>query len=57
MQAGTDIDSGDPIYIYSKSLIFDFYKGLTNNHIGIKMNLDSSDVISDPIKSLTLSTQ
>lgn len=53
---GTD-DNGDTLYIYSKSLLFDFYKGVTGNHVGIQLKFETSDVINDPINSLTLTTQ
>lgn len=53
---GTD-DNGDTLYIYSKSLLFDFYKGVTGNHVGIQLEFETSDVINDPINSLTLTTQ
>lgn len=57
MDTNTVDENGQPVYIYSNSLIFDFYKGLTGSHVGIQMNLDSYDVITDPINSLLIETQ
>ena len=57
MDTNTVDENNQPVYIYSNSLIFDFYKGLTGSHVGIQMNLDSYDVITDPINSLLIETQ
>lgn len=57
MDTGALDESDNPIYIYSKSLLFDFYKGISGNHVGIMMTLDTSNVISDPINSLTINTE
>ena len=57
MDTNTVDENGQPVYIYSNSLIFDFYKGLTGSHIGIQMNLNSYDVITDPINSLLIENQ
>ena len=57
MNTNTVDENGEVVYIYSNSLIFDFYKGLTGSHVGIQMNLDSSEVITDPINSLLIKNQ
>lgn len=57
MDTNTVDENGQPVYIYSNSLIFDFYKGLTGSHVGIQMNLDSYNIITDPINSLLIETQ
>lgn len=57
MDTNTVDENGEVVYIYSNSLIFDFYKGLTGSHVGIQMNLDSSEVITDPINSLLIKNQ
>lgn len=57
MDTGALDESDNPIYIYSKSLLFDFYRGISGNHVGIMMTLDTSNVISDPINSLTINTE
>lgn len=57
MDTNTVDENGQPVYIYSNSLIFDFYKGLTGSHVGIQMNLNSFDVITDPINNLLIKTQ
>ena len=57
MDTNTVDENGQPVYIYSNSLIFDFYKGLTGSHVGIQMNLNSYDVITDPINSLLIENQ
>ena len=57
MDTNTVDETGETVYIYSNSLIFDFYKGLTGSHVGIQMNLDSSEVITDPINSLLIKNQ
>lgn len=57
MDTNTVDENEQPVYIYSNSLIFDFYKGLTGSHVGIQMNLDSYDIITDPINSLLIETQ
>ena len=57
MDTGALDESDNPIYIYSKSLLFDFYRGISGNHVGIMMILDTSNVISDPINSLTINTE
>ena len=57
MNTNTVDENGNPVYIYSNSLIFDFYKGLAGSHVGIQMNLDSYEVIEDPINTLSIETQ
>ena len=57
MNTNTVDENEEIVYIYSNSLIFDFYKGLTGSHVGIQMNLDSSEVITDPINSLLIKNQ
>ena len=57
MDTNTVDENEKVVYIYSNSLIFDFYKGLTGSHVGIQMNLDSSEVITDPINSLLIKNQ
>lgn len=57
MDTNTVDENEEVVYIYSNSLIFDFYKGLTGSHVGIQMNLDSSDVITDPINNLLIKNQ
>ena len=57
MDTNTVDENEKTVYIYSNSLIFDFYKGLTGSHVGIQMNLDSSEVITDPINSLLIKNQ
>ena len=57
MDTGALDESDNPIYIYSKSLLFDFYRGISGNHVGIMMTLDTANIISDPINSLTINTE
>ena len=57
MDTGALDESDNPIYIYSKSLLFDFYRGISGNHVGIMMTLDTTNIISDPINSLTINTE
>ena len=57
MNTGELDESDNPIYIYSKSLLFDFYRGISGNHVGIMMTLDTANIISDPINSLTINTE
>ena len=57
MDTGALDESDNPIYIYSKSLLFDFYRGISGNHIGIMMTFDTANIISDPINSLTINTE
>lgn len=57
MDTNTVDENGQPVYIYSNSLVFDFYKGLSGSHVGIQMTLDSYDIITDPINSLLIETQ
>lgn len=57
MDTNTVDENEQPVYIYSNSLIFDFYRGLTGSHVGIQMNLNSYEVITDPINSLLIETQ
>ena len=57
MDTNTVDENEKTVYIYSNSLIFDFYKGLTGSHVGIQMNLNSSEVITDPINSLLIKNQ
>lgn len=57
MDTGTVDNDGLPLYLFSKSLVFDFYKGLTGNHVGIQAVVDTSEVISDPINNFTYNAQ
>lgn len=57
MDTGSVDESGNILYIYSGSLLFDFYKGITGNHVGIQLDINSSDIIADPISSLTINTE
>ena len=57
MDTGALDESDNHIYIYSKSLLFDFYRGISGNHVGIMLTLDTADIISDPINSLTINTE
>lgn len=57
MDTGALDESDNHIYIYSRSLLFDFYRGISGNHVGIMMTLDTADIISDPINSLTINTE
>ncbi len=57
MDTGALDETDNHIYIYSKSLLFDFYRGISGNHVGIMMTLDTADIISDPINSLTINTE
>lgn len=57
MDTGALDESDNHIYIYSKSLLFDFYRGISGNHVGIMITLDTADIISDPINSLTINTE
>lgn len=57
MDTGALDENDNSIYIYSKSLLFDFYRGISGNHVGIMMTLDTADIISDPINSLTINTE
>lgn len=56
MEAGID-ENDEILYIYSNSLIFDFYKGITGSHVGIQLNIVSSDIIEDPVSALTIDTE
>lgn len=57
MDTGALDETDNHIYIYSKSLLFDFYRGISGNHVGIMIALDTADVISDPINALTINTE
>ena len=57
MDTGALDESDNHIYIYSKSLLFDFYRGISGNHVGIMITLDTADIISDPANSLTINTE
>ena len=57
MDTGALDETDNHIYIYSKSLLFDFYRGISGNHVGIMISLDTADVISDPINALTINTE
>lgn len=57
MDTGTTDENGEPLYIYSKGLLFDFYKGITGNHVGIQLELNDSNVILDPINKLSINTE
>ena len=57
MDTGALDESDNPVYIYSRSLLFDFYRGISGNHVGIMITLDTADVISDPINALTINTE
>lgn len=57
MDTGAVTEDNEPVYIYSNSLLFDFYKGTTGKHVGIMMTLTTSDVLSSPINSLTINTE
>ena len=57
MDTGTVDENNQPLYIYSKSLLFDFYTGITGNHVGIQMNIDSPDIIASPSTNLTIQTE
>lgn len=57
MDTGALDESDNPVYIYSRSLLFDFYRGISGNHVGIMIALDTADVISDPINALTINTE
>lgn len=57
MDTGTVDEQGQILYIYSGSLLFDFYKGITGNHIGIQLVIDSADVIKSPIDSLQINSE
>lgn len=57
MDTGALDEINNHIYIYSKSLLFDFYRGISGNHVGIMISLDTADVISDPINALTINTE
>lgn len=57
MDTGALDESDNPVYIYSRSLLFDFYRGISGNHIGIMITLDTADIISDPINALTINTE
>ena len=57
MDTGALDESDNHIYIYSKSLLFDFYRGISGNHVGIMIALDTADIISDPINALTINTE
>ncbi len=57
MDTGALDETDNHIYIYSKSLLFDFYRGISGNHVGIMIALDTADIISDPINTLTINTE
>lgn len=57
MDTGALDESDNHIYIYSKSLLFDFYRGISGNHVGIMITLDTADIISDSANSLTINTK
>lgn len=57
MDTGALDETDNHIYIYSKSLLFDFYRGISGNHVGIMIALDTADIISDPINALTINTE
>lgn len=57
MDTGTVDENGEQLYIYSKSLLFDFYKGITGNHVGIQLEINNSDVIANPIGALSINTE
>ena len=58
MDTGTvDSETSEPIYIYSKGLLFDFYRGISGKHIGIRMNINDSNIIEDPVNNLNVNTE
>lgn len=57
MDTGALDETDNHIYIYSRSLLFDFYRGISGNHVGIMIALDTADIISDPINALTINTE
>lgn len=57
MDTGVTDDRGEELYIYSNSLLFDFYKGLAGNHVGIQADFDSSEIINDVENGVTINTE
>lgn len=57
MNTGAVDESNNSLYIYSKSLLFDFYAGRQGNHVGVMMELNTSNIISDPKNNLTINTE
>lgn len=57
MNTGQLDTEGNPLYIYSNSVLFDFYKGLTGNHVGIQLVLNTSNIIESPVSSLIINTE
>lgn len=50
-------DNDNQLYIYSNSLVWDFYKGINGTHVGTKFVMASSDVIANPITQLSINTE
>lgn len=57
MDTGTVDEDNNPVFIYSKGLLFDFYKNITGTHVGIMMKLNSSDIIENPVNNLNINTE
>ncbi len=54
---GETDENDQQLYIYSNSLIWDFYKGITGTHVGTKFTMSASEVIANPITALSINTE